>query len=216
MPAFEPDSAVRVIPISNQRSAEAAEVLANAFLDYPVIRYFFEDQGSHYGACVSELYRFFVESCIAQGKHVMGVLSLGKLVAVSCVQGPEIQSGSEDLSHAEERFFNKIGATAVSRIQAYNKMVSDHLPQKPHYYLEDIGVLPEYRGMGFARILLQQVHDLSASNPISTGIGLDTHEFSNVSLYRHFGYQVTGETYLDHIRTWFMFRSDHTGEKEGE
>ena len=113
-------------------------------------------------------------------------------------------------------FLEKSEQASASRIQAYNKIVSDHLPQEPHYYLEDIGVLPAYRGMGFASILLHQVHKLSADDPISTGIGLDTHEFSNVSLYRHFGYQVTGETYLDHIQAWFMFRSDHTGEKEGE
>ena len=134
-------------------------------------------------------------------------------MAVTCVQGPEIQPDSEDLSHAEEEFFRKIGSRAASRIQAYNKIVSNNLPKNPHYYLEDIGVLPAYRGMGFARILLHQVHKLSANDPISTGVGLDTHEFSNVSLYRHFGYQVTGETYLEHIQTWFMFRPDDQGEK---
>ena len=81
MPAFKPDEPTQVIHISSQSSAEAAEVLANAFLDYPVIRYFFEDQGSQYEACVSELYRLFVDGCLAQGKHVMGVLyRLGNLL----------------------------------------------------------------------------------------------------------------------------------------
>ncbi len=214
MPAFKPDSTSRVITISNQQSDAAAEVLANAFLDYPVIRYFFEDQGNHYEARVSELYRFFLEGCLAQGMKVMGVLYHGQLVAAACAKGPETQPASNDFKRKEEEFFRKIGASATSRIQAYNQLVSENLPQKPHTYLEDIGVLPAYRGMGFASILLRQVHKLSESNPISSGVGLDTHEFSNVTLYQHFGYQVTGETYLGHIPTWFMFRSDDKGEKE--
>ncbi len=213
MPEFKQDGTSRVINISSQQAAAAADVLSHAFLDYPVIRYFFEDQGSQYETCVNELYRFFVDGCLAQEMHVMGVLHQGILVAVACAQKPDPQPNSYDFRHEEEEYFRKIGSRAASRIQAYNKIVTDNLPQQPHYYLEDIGVLPAYRGMGFASILLHQVHKLSASDPVSTGIGLDTHEFSNVSLYRHFGYQVTGETNLDHIHAWFMFRPDDKGEK---
>jgi len=204
----------RVTIISPDQSARAAEVLANAFLDYPVIRYFFEDQGNHYEARVSELFRFFVDDCLAQGMKLMGVLYHGKLVAAACAKGPETKPVSNDFKRREEEFFRKIGASAASRIQAYNQLVSENLPQNPHTYLEDIGVLPAYRGMGFASILLRQVHKLSAGNPISSGVGLDTHEFSNVTLYQHFGYQVTGEAYLGHIPTWFMFRPDDKAEKE--
>ena len=204
----------RVTIISPDQSAMAAAVLAAAFMEYPIIRYFFEDQGNHYEARVSELYRFFLEGCLAQGMKVMGVLYHGKLVAAACAKGTETQTGSNDFKRREEEFFRKIGASATSRINAYNQLVSDNLPKIPHIYLEDIGVLPAYRGMGFASILLREVHKLSAINPVSTGVGLDTHEFSNVSLYQHFGYQVTGETYLGHIHAWFMFRSDDKDEKE--
>ena len=55
-------------------------------------------------------------------------------------------------------------------------------------------------------MLLDEVHKLSQTHPICTGVALDTETPANVSLYEHLGYSVVAETDLEGVPIWCMFR----------
>lgn len=197
-----------IVTITTEKAPGAASVLAEAFMDYPVIRYFFEDQGNRYGQCVADLYHLSVNGVLAKSGQVLGVEIQGNLAAAACLKGPAVLPDTGEIQDEAGRFFNFIGPQAANRIRFYNEIQEQNLHLEPHYYLEDIGVLPVYRGMGLTRVLLQYIHQISAGDPLSTGVGLDTQVPVNVDIYLHFGYRVIAKTNLDGIPFWSMFRDD--------
>jgi ribosomal protein S18 acetylase RimI-like enzyme len=91
----------------------------------------------------------------------------------------------------------------------------------PHYHLGVLAVHPDRQGKGVGRVLLDALHRLSASDPASTGVSLNTEKTTNVELYRHVGYRVIGEAGLADgapvapesaergtLHTWCLFRPD--------
>ena len=198
----------QIVTINAKQAPGAASVLAEAFIDYPVIRYFFEDQGERYGQCVAELYNLSVNGILGQQGQVIGVEIHGNLVAAACLKGLAVLPDTGEILAEAGRLFDSIGPQAANRIRFYNEIQEQNQYPQPHYYLEDIGVLPGYRRMGLTRLLLDQIHRISAEDPLSRGVGLDTQVPANVEIYLHFGYKVIAETNLDGIPFWSMFRHD--------
>lgn len=60
--------------------------------------------------------------------------------------------------------------------------------RQPHYYLEILGVAPQYRGQGFASKLLRPVLEHADAN--RRKCYLETQSQENVALYEHFGFEV--------------------------
>ena len=77
-----------------------------------------------------------------------------------------------------------------------------------------LAVHPRMQGRGLARALLEDLHTASESHPDSVGVGLDTTNARNVTLYEHFGYQVLGcgKTPDGGLETWTLFRPDDADE----
>ncbi len=59
---------------------------------------------------------------------------------------------------------------------------------QPHYYLEILGVDPEYQGQGYSSKLLRPV--LAHADANRKKCYLETQSEKNVSIYEHFGFQV--------------------------
>ncbi len=60
--------------------------------------------------------------------------------------------------------------------------------RQPHYYLEILGVDPQYQGQGFSSKLLRPV--LAHADQQRKHCYLETQSDSNVALYQHFGFEV--------------------------
>ncbi len=72
-----------------------------------------------------------------------------------------------------------------------------------------IGVRKVAQGMGLGGAVLQAVHEISKRDEASTGVGLVTSRRSNVSLYRHFGYDAVGRADVGGaLSVWGFFRPD--------
>lgn len=79
-------------------------------------------------------------------------------------------------------------------------------PKEPHHYLVCIGVRPEFQKKGFARKMLDHIHEKVDKGPKSIGIGLDTENPENVKLYKHLGYELISEKELGNFTIYCMFR----------
>ena len=57
--------------------------------------------------------------------------------------------------------------------------------------------------------MLESVHELSLTDPDSTGVSLTTENEGNIELYKYFGYKVVGEQeVVPGLQTWGFFRRD--------
>ena len=79
-------------------------------------------------------------------------------------------------------------------------------PTELHHYVGMIGVRPHDQGRGYARLLLDAVHQMSDSDPDSTGVALTTETEQNLPFYQHFGYEILGKANVEDLETWTLFR----------
>jgi ribosomal protein S18 acetylase RimI-like enzyme len=194
-----------VIEIAPERLEEAAETLTIAFQDYPLLRHFFQDRDD-YEECLRAMFRLSCQWRLVLGWSLLGSLSGDRLAAVALVTGIESRPEPETLLEADIAFLEAIGEEAARRLEQYAEMKARYRTAEPHLYLTAIGTLPQMRGQGHARALLDRLHRISESHPTSAGVGLDTQIAANVALYERCGYRVIGTDSLSGVPMWFLFR----------
>jgi ribosomal protein S18 acetylase RimI-like enzyme len=87
----------------------------------------------------------------------------------------------------------------------YDEIAEKSKPQMPHYYLGVVGTGPATRGLGIGKQLLQSFCDVSASDPLSMGVYLETANPLNVRFYERAGFAVTGQGRLGAGTLWCLF-----------
>ena len=91
------------------------------------------------------------------------------------------------------------------RAALYDQIAEDSKPSVPHYYLGMIGMDTPMQGLGVGTQLLKSFCDLSAADPLSAGVYLETANPSNVGFYERKGFEVTGQGSLGTRTLWCMF-----------
>ncbi len=96
----------------------------------------------------------------------------------------------------------------MQRMMKYAQVTSEHMPDESHFYLTALGIHPDEQSKGYARALLDAVHERSDAHPTSTGVSLDTGNPVNVPMYEHCGYRLVAKTKLEELGLWCMFWAD--------
>lgn len=200
----------RIVDIEAARLQEATTVLSRAFSNDPMLSYV---MGDHEGESDPRVRLFFSFSCdirLVLGWPLLGVEENGELLAVMGLTPPGANqwASSLDDSYAELKLLMGPGASAW--FESYGTWVEAKRPSAPHYYLGVIGTSMAAQGKGYGRMLLERVQAMSAADPGSTGVGLDTDSEHNVSIYQHFGYEITDHSALEGMDVWAMFRPNLT------
>jgi ribosomal protein S18 acetylase RimI-like enzyme len=215
-----------LITLPPERTGEAIEVLADAFRDYPVMRFVLGGapamaapvpepaghQGGRYDEELRLLITFFVMARVLRREPVLAVeLETGdgpaRLAGVATLTLPGSGAAPPSLDPYRERTWSVLGEAARARYEQLGLMWSEFHTDEPHCHLNMIGVRRAHAGQGIGRILLDEVHRISREDPESLGVTLTTEAEENVILYRHLGYRVTAEGQVPGvIRTWGMFR----------
>lgn len=204
-----PPTVERLAPPDLPRVVSA---LSSSFFDYPVMRYVLGPTGD-YGARLRALVTFFVQARIFRDETLLGVWGErpGELAGAAIVSRPGSEA-SDELDRVRERTWERLGPEARARYETFGEVAGRFSVDADHLHLNMVGVRPEAQGRGVGRALLDTVHDLSASDPTSTGVTLSTETESNLPLYEHFGYEVIGSAPVeDAFTTWAMFRPDQEG-----
>jgi len=198
----------QVIDLGCEDIDQAAAVLACAFRFYPLTRYIFEAFGERLREPLEASFRIDCAWQVAMGWPLLGVHLGEKLVAVAVLAGLGSFPQDHPLAKEERRFYPSLGQQVADRLKAYAGLQERYAPRQAHYYLQDIGVLPEYRSQGHARRLLGRVLQIAQQDPAARGVALDTQLQSNLAIYRRFGFRVTAKTWLERVPVWFMARLD--------
>lgn len=109
-----------------------------------------------------------------------------------------------DLTEEWDRF-EKNTPGMSDRMAVYEELAAGCKPPTPHYYLGAIGIDPKVHGLGIGTQLLRSFCDLSASDPLSSGVYLETAKASNVGFYERAGFVETGRGTLGSATLWCMF-----------
>ena len=91
------------------------------------------------------------------------------------------------------------------RAAHYDAISRKYTPSLSHYYLGVIGTNPVMHGHSIGMLLLRSFYGLSASDPLSNGVYLETANPLNVRFYERAGFAVTGQGRLGTETLWYMF-----------
>ncbi len=208
-----PDNAVRhdafsVNKLSEAQTSEGVAVLCDAFYDYPVMRYVIGTVGD-YDQRLQTLINFFVMARVWRGEPILGVLEGKAIVATAILTPPGKREPSTEFAQHREALWRELGDAARIRYETYGEATKKFDIGTPHYHLNMIGVRRSHHGKGLARQLLDAVHEMSRTDPASSGVTLTTEDSQNVALYQHFGYEIVGHIRVDsQLETWGFFRPD--------
>ena len=206
---FEVGEVFRIAPA---HAAEAAEVLAAAFLNEPATDYFFPPSEGNKHEKLRALFGWAMEYRVRLDIPALAVLEKPEDLKSKRIAGAatfRIPIMPDDMGLAEELWGDMesvFGAGAVERFGRYEEAQKKHTVGEPHHYLVAIGVHPELQGKGYGGALLRAAIDLTEADEKSSGIGLDTGSDSNQKLYEKFGFKLLGTEQLDEKLMRFMFR----------
>jgi ribosomal protein S18 acetylase RimI-like enzyme len=199
---------MRVINLNKENISEIADVLCEAFYNYPVMKYVLGER-KDYDTRLHKAVTFFVFARALRKEPLLGIYnSENKLVAVATVTLPGDIPNPEELVKRRDVLWQELGEETKIRYENYGKAASALLPAEPHHHLNMIGVRNAYQGKGLARRLINTVEKLVSEHPFSTGVSLNTEVESNINFYLHLGYELLGEAKVDNnIVTWGFFKS---------
>jgi GNAT superfamily N-acetyltransferase len=201
-----------VTSLSIHNLVEIVSVLADAFHDYPVMRYVLgpdtPDAGAPYPVRLHRLVQLFASGRAYRNDPMLGMRDeSGALIGGAVMTQPRPQDPPPTFVALRESIWAELGAAPRARYDTYAAAASFFATMAPHHHLNMIGVRRAQQGIGRARELLQAVHDLVGADATSCGVSLTTERAENVALYEHFGYRVVGHARVaPGLETWGMFR----------
>jgi GNAT superfamily N-acetyltransferase len=189
-------------------AAQAAEIVAvfcDAFRDYPVMRYITGPPGDDH-ARLHHLINFFVGRRVQQGGPLLGIVENGRLLAAATMTLPNEPKMPPSAAALRDETWRQLGDDARARYETYAERTKALAIPAPHHHLNMIGVRTSHQGQKLARPLLDAVRSLAEADPDSSGVSLTTETTPNLTLYRHFGYEVQGHVRVaPDLESWGLF-----------
>lgn len=193
----------RVERLVQEARDAVVDVLCHAFRDYPVMSFVLGSQAGHEDR-LRALIGFFADVRFAMDWPVLGVRVGDRLVAAALVNEPHDRTFLERFRDGLERVEKELGEASFQRLKQFEKAAERNEPKEPHYFVGMLGVLPEEQGNGYARLLLEEVRDMSRRAGCS-GVALSTEDPANLPFYEHIGFSVLGSARVEDMPTWSMW-----------
>ena len=173
-----------IADLASEHYEGAAQVLARAFVDDPVIRYVAKDRDRL--PVSAGVLRPILRHGLTHGR-VWGVIEGGVVQAASIWFPP-----TEQPAEFRERF--EIEPDALERMGTFNhwaEAVHHRAISGAHWYLEIVGVAPESQRRGLGTRLVR--HGMALASLDALPVYLNTTSKANVALYSSLGFRVMTE-----------------------
>lgn len=186
---------------------DVVDVLADAFRDYPVMRWVVGPDGD-VPARVRRVIELFVSRRVMRGGPMLGVFDADRLVGAAILTLPVEPEPPSGITALADSAWRDLGEAARGRYQVYADTTSPFFSGVGlHHHLNMIGIRASHAGRGLARPLLEAVHEMAHADPRSAGVSLTTELARNVTLYEHFGYGVIAHNAVGQtFETWGLFK----------
>lgn len=195
-----------VVPAEHADLAPAVEALGAAFAADPLIGFLFEPARERRDECAREFFRLLMSARLERSMPVLVAREGARIVGAVMGYDNSRPDWPAPLSARWERLLTGVPGLA-ERLASYEGLADRHMPTEPHYYLGVLGVAPAEQGRGIGSALVASFCALSAADPRSSGVYLETASPANLPLYRRGGFAVTGEGPLGTATLWCMFHA---------
>jgi ribosomal protein S18 acetylase RimI-like enzyme len=202
----------RVTLVFPEHYADAAGVLARAFVDDPLINALVPEPREPIARArrLARLFAVVLKLQRREGQPVFGVFEAGRLIAAAVVEGTMHSSARGTVTGGLlnlPSMVRAVGWGGVRRsIRLVDALTRNHPPQ-PHLYLNILGVDPSFQGRHCGLAILNHLRALVETRSDLDGVYLETATEANVAYYRRHGYEVIGEFYPLGVRMWRMFQA---------
>jgi GNAT superfamily N-acetyltransferase len=199
---------MKVVSLYEENNPQAADVLSEAFFNYPVMKYVLGEK-EDYDIRLRKLVSYFVSARVLRKEPLLGIYnSENKLVAAAAVTLPGEIPSPPELFKLRDELWAELGSEEKARYENYGNAAFGLLPKELHHHLNMIGVRNAYQGKGLARLLINAVEELVLELPFSTGVSLNTEVESNANFYLHLGFELLDKSHVDeNLVTWGFFKS---------
>jgi len=195
----------RQLTLSDTESA--AQVISQAFINDPLISFMLPIKRTR----IKTLYKFFRAYGEVNIKNNRGYGSGEPLQGIAYWKSPNQDNVSISVKSLSLFLpllltFYPIGyfrAKAIlQQIDSLHKKYTD----EPHYYLDNIGIIPDAQGKGIASKLIRPILEMADSQNVISYTDTVTH--TNVALYEHFGFQCVEQSPIANtgITVWALRR----------
>ncbi len=183
------------------RTAVVATVVA-AFRQDPAFRFFFPDD-ERYEAEAAVFSGYLFDKRVGHGT----IWTIDDAASVA-MWSPPTAAGVEpaDAAAAQAGVPGSDGG-AAERIQHYESIVDEALPEMPHWYLGILATHPDHAGRRLGRRVMRD--GLAAAYADGVPAVLETTRADNVALYQRAGWSVDRELVVDDLDVWIL---SHPGE----
>jgi ribosomal protein S18 acetylase RimI-like enzyme len=182
---------------------EAVDCLAGAFAEDPITGFLLQS-GPMYRNRVMQFFSLLMRARIALEMPVLVARGATHIQGAVMGYATVHPAWPSDLSEEWDHFERAIPGFS-DRLAIYDEVATRAKPPVPHYYLGVIGVDSRLRGSGIGMRLLQSFCNLSASDPSSRGVYLETANASNLRFYERAGFSETGSGNLGSATLWCMY-----------
>jgi len=196
---------MNLLPITQQTCHEAAWVLAAAFVDEPVSQMIYKKMSPEKRQ--RNLFLDFaveLDVCVRFG-YPLQICEGGKVIAAAAIYQPGAYP--PPLLEQIRIFIKSIWGHEYFDLRPWLVWLAESNkthPQKAHYFLEYLGVLPEYQGKGYGSAILRSI--TTKADTENVGCYLETTSPQNVPLYQRYGFKTFKEKNILGLNTWFMWR----------
>ena len=175
-------------------AVEARTLLAGAFVEDPLMRWFFPDDDTRPHACAA-IFGLFAEQYLAAGR--VDVVRRGRPVAVAMWRWPGLgpPDQPDSLPTPPGLMTALMGAGRAADVGAAMGVISELRPPEPYAYLHLLGVDPAARRQGLGGDVLRPGLDAARSAGLTAC--LETMNPANVPFYEAHGLAVRHEVRLE-------------------
>jgi GNAT superfamily N-acetyltransferase len=184
----------------------AVDALGAAFAADPLIDFLFGPAIERRDGHACEFFRLLMAARLERSMPVLVAREGGRIVGAVMGYDTSRPNWPAPLSERWERLMAGVPGL-VDRLASYEGLADRYMPAAPHYYLGVLGVAPAEQGRGIGSALVASFCALSAADPRSTGVYLETASPANPPIYRRGGFAVTGEGPLGTATLWCMFHA---------
>lgn len=195
--------AMRITAATPSDIEPAVSCLATAFADDPITGFLLQT-GAGYHERVSWFFALLMGARLALGMPVLMARDSIGIHGAAMGYTTARPEWPKRFADDWDRFENTIPGLS-ERMAIYDEIADKSKPTVPHYYLGVLGLDPALQGRGVGMQLLRSFCELSAADPLSAGVYLETANPTNVSFYERAGFEQTGRGRLGDATLWCMF-----------
>jgi len=196
-----------LVRLNKSHSKPATEVLSRAFQNYPFLQYYFPDELER-----KKIAHYFLSFVVFSG------IRYGETYATSPnLEGVAVWISSDNYPVTFWRLVRSVSLSAIfgfgmyggfrmRRLGEHIDAVHKRLAPFKHWFLQTIGVDPQFQGKGYAGKLLKPM--FARIDEEGLPCYLETLDETNVPLYEHFSFKVIEKSTIPQtsLTNWAMLR----------